>query len=379
MRVVIDSNNIVECDWHLSGAAFAQLISALPRCAHSLHFPQVVIDEVVAAFARRLRELLQEAQTTKRKLQRLTESAFKPMVEDADASGLATRYRQRLLSRIKRAGGDIMPIPRISHDLLVGKGVERRKPFRETKAGVVGYRDALIWESVLLLAEQQVDPVALVTKNWRDFGSDNHGARLHPHLVEDLTSRGIPAERVQLFNGISSFVDKHIRPILESDTELLRMLRENRHPALHVEEWLQSHGREVAWNAFAPGAMQRPAWFLCYSPQGVRRVRDVTVKAVRVVEPLSREVEAEADVEFAFAIPGYRLHVPPPTSCQTACQTSVATAVEYPSTELDMEDPWGGATEWVWHHVHLSLLFDTESQEVQSFDVTASHKLPDNS
>ena len=113
-----------------------------------------------------------------------------------------------MLSHLGKTESGIIDYPDTLHETLVKRATSRKRPFDDNGSG---YRDALIWESVLELAKQVKGPIVLVTKD-KDFreGSSN----LHRDLTKDLERLGLPEDKVTLAMDLASLVDQHVRPNL---------------------------------------------------------------------------------------------------------------------------------------------------------------------
>lgn len=103
----------------------------------------------------------------------------------------------------------------------------RKKPFSESGGGKVsGYRDCLIWESVVGVAKETSDVVAFITNNTHDFALDGE---LHPDLASDLEDNGLEKETVVLYTSLQEFVDERIKPGLAPNEEIRRALASGRY------------------------------------------------------------------------------------------------------------------------------------------------------
>jgi hypothetical protein len=93
-----------------------------------------------------------------------------------------------------------------------------KKPFKETKEGNIGYRDAIIWESIKTICQPPKalieDPqIELLTENTNDFaGSDK---ALHPDLVAEVKAAGFAENAVVLVPNVNEFFKNKIDPELE--------------------------------------------------------------------------------------------------------------------------------------------------------------------
>ncbi|WP_396910286.1 PIN domain-containing protein [Mycolicibacterium sp.] len=122
--------------------------------------PASVFEEVVANHARKVTECDQALRRLNLDRERLGLGVIDPPKPALD-------YRQFLTERFDdQLGVQVLPWPSTNHEALVSRAVSRTSPF-DDKGG--GYRDTLVWVSVLELAKQGKD-VALVSAD-RAFAS----------------------------------------------------------------------------------------------------------------------------------------------------------------------------------------------------------------
>ena len=164
-----------------------------------------------------------------------------------------------------------MPIPGISHEIVIDRIYDRKAPFRQNEKNKdAGYKDFLIWNTVLKLARTNSDQeVVLVTAD-RDFTKDGE---LHPHLAADADGL-----KVRLVSDLKTFHDDEVRPWFPTDeglkSQLIARLKEI--TAFIEEEF------ELAASGFYvdPFDVDLP-----YSPEGLRleridRLADVSISTV---------------------------------------------------------------------------------------------------
>lgn len=101
--------------------------------------------------------------------------------------------------------GIVDPMPSVSHGEMARRDLARLQPF---KANGSGYRDALIWESVLEFGESS--RVALLTQNTNDFGRPE---KLPDGLSADLHGR----PQVQIIDSLRSLASWLIDPSNATD------------------------------------------------------------------------------------------------------------------------------------------------------------------
>ncbi|KLN73004.1 hypothetical protein ABM90_04000 [Rhodococcus erythropolis] len=96
-------------------------------------------------------------------------------------------HTAELKANLAKRGVDIEPIPAADHDVLVEWSLSEHPPFDETDKG---YRDALIWESVKVVAAgSPANSEIVFVTNDKDFcGSDGDSGALHQDLIADLES-----------------------------------------------------------------------------------------------------------------------------------------------------------------------------------------------
>jgi hypothetical protein len=124
------------------------------------------------------------------------------------------KYRNTLKKELSRHNAKIVDYPKAEHHQLVERELAHKKPFSARG----GYRDALIWLSVLEIAESADDKVILVTGNTADFG-DGSG-NLHEDLLQDLRDRGLSDDEVILITCLKDVVERFVEPSLARLEEL---------------------------------------------------------------------------------------------------------------------------------------------------------------
>lgn len=204
--VVIDSNAVFKDPW-LSSEPGMHLLDLAARGACSVVYPQVVLDELLRQQHEWVESSRGEIDNTIAKLQGkpldLSETASK-MKESFD--GLAARVDQSFRELTGQPGFEIAPVPS-DPDLvadLVKRDLDRRRPFLEvgSEGWSAGYRDAVIWETVLSLVDElDGDEKLIFVTTDKGFLADNKKS-LHSDLLADLDSRGIQRDVVIYAQGV---------------------------------------------------------------------------------------------------------------------------------------------------------------------------------
>jgi predicted nucleic acid-binding protein len=190
LALVLDTNVLVS-DWLLESPAGTHIRNQSLYGPITLIVPELVVREVVRVYRRKLKGAqreLRNAIVLRRKLQAgAPDPALDQVVTDVNVDAAAGEYESRLRQKLEQAKARLVPLPDVSHDRLVHDALRGRKPFDQE--GQKGYRDALIWHSVLGIASS-FSRVILVSANHNDFGSRQASEQLAKDLVEDLTALG---------------------------------------------------------------------------------------------------------------------------------------------------------------------------------------------
>ena len=234
MRVVIDTCIFRQSFW-LTSTAFRVLLDGFGSAGHTLFMPRVVHDEILNLYQEEIEsKAVAFGKATRDWNQLITKHPEPKAVLDKDSYIVA--YREFLDSAIDMQGITILPYPSVSHEDVVKRDLARRKPF--TKEGK-GYRDTLIWESVLELASDgSNEPVVFITDNSSDFLEDRE--RIHPDLSADLGGPRITASEVTMFVSLQGFNRQYIEPVLTELDELGRQIEAGSYEPLNLESFVTS-------------------------------------------------------------------------------------------------------------------------------------------
>ena len=260
MKVFFDST--VFCsDFYLSREMFRIVISLAASKGYRLYVPEVVKMEVERKHAEAIAELSTEVL---RKTERRSDDLLPPGSAAELFRGVhvalgkaSCRFGERFEQRLSEAGITVIPIPDVPHRDLVMRAVQRRKPFTSEpkKKRKGGYRDALIWLTILGVSSEEDEPVAFITNNIEDFYASEDGNRVHPHLASDLTAARLRSDTVTLYRNLAEFVDKIIVPDLKRADEIMTLFRENAFSRLPLRGGIQQRLTEivsaVAWSEVA--------------------------------------------------------------------------------------------------------------------------------
>lgn len=233
MLLVFDSSILCQ-DLRFTGTAARVLFGNVRVVPVMVAVPEVVVDEVTNHFRERLAKARLTLTEAHKKLSILIpESADLPDPVNVERETL--QYREFLLKQLSAVQGRILPYPNISHQKIVKRELQRRKPFKENGSG---YRDLLIWESLRSLTFSGHERIAFVTANVKDFIAD---AQLHEDLAADILN----PDRVEVFASLKEFNEKHVIPRLEVVDRFNEELRNISANASNVVSWIRENVLEI--------------------------------------------------------------------------------------------------------------------------------------
>ncbi len=219
IHYIIDTN-FVHLDFFLRGTNITALTGSSDKLVHNIYMPHVVFDELCNQY----REEIDAAAEAERKYHKIL-NRVNPVFEkheSADWDNLKATYEQILAKRCCDLDICIIKYPQVEHQYLVKRELDKRKPFKDSTKG---YRDSLIWETVIALAKKikKDDCIVFLSENTNDFAKDKS---LHPDLKFDCEKNNIADGKIQLESSFHSFITNEILPaaaqIQDKFQELLR-------------------------------------------------------------------------------------------------------------------------------------------------------------
>ena len=259
--------------------------------------PAVVFDEVVNKFEEVLNASIRQLGKYAGDLSQYLGRRVSYDLIDLRAERSA--YEDWLRRRLAELQVSILPYPSITHQEITQRALARRKPF--CGEGQKGYRDALIWETVLDAATDE--EVLFVCSNSRDFASAKRPNELHADLKADLETRKMPSDHVRLVEGLDVLHTKFFLPRREVIAEIRSRLQADTFEGFKVEDWIDRHlvdllnGRGIGNTSFG----------LPEDYEDLRLIQTTYVKPLNVVSAryvgnesvfLLLEVEVEGEFEF---------------------------------------------------------------------------------
>lgn len=216
IHVVLDSTEIVARKFRLDGAHIAVLERAIALKKIKLFVPQIVIEETL----NKHREYVSDAKTKVSKavneMNLLLDDAKKHHLKETNIDDASQQFRNRFENRLDALAAERPRYDNVPQSETVLRDLQRRRPFRDFDKGSKGYRDALIWETIIHNVMTKDGFTVFITQNISDFCDVTSPSRfdLHPDLREDLINMGLDPNRIEVFPTIQSFVEKRVKALL---------------------------------------------------------------------------------------------------------------------------------------------------------------------
>lgn len=230
----------------------------------------MVVQELTAHRRRDLVDLDKRATALDKDHQRLVGTSRSnlspsPINRHVPVDRLCDQYRDDVVQWFEEAGA-VLSDPSVSHSELVDRILAHRRPFTSDEKG---YRDALIWYSVLERADDE--PVVLLTANTKDFASKPDNA-LAPELQDDLTARGLPKDRVTLLTSTGDLLNRVLPQAGEHKASAAWSLFAATAPfAARLDDWVDER-LEIPFSAPPSSA---PSWLFGIGVRSIDTVDDV--------------------------------------------------------------------------------------------------------
>ncbi len=205
MIVIVDSNQFFS-DLLMTGREFGIILGQHSRGQFELVLPEVVVREIPKLFRERYSATLNKYSTSVQMLGRLGHSVTAVSLPDPNRATDAVT--KQLRQRLAVARVDVPGIPDVPLSDLVDDSIAELRPWQAKSRG---FRDALIWRTVIDQAER--NQVVLISNNHGDFAaSDKKRDELHPHLQQQVNALGHGTDRVKLQPSLEAFISEFVPP-----------------------------------------------------------------------------------------------------------------------------------------------------------------------
>jgi hypothetical protein len=172
MFLIVDTSVLVADPFRRS-SGFITVMTERERLGITLLLPQIVIDETLNKCRERASDALEKAERAYGHLRSFAPGDLPPFPVTIETlmSPFAESLRELL------AQGRVLPYPTIPHDIAVARALARRRPFKFVGEKSDGYRDFLIWMSVVEAAKAEKRNVGSFVKTRWTSGSARRATR----------------------------------------------------------------------------------------------------------------------------------------------------------------------------------------------------------
>jgi hypothetical protein len=210
MKVILDSSVFVR-DLQMNTPSFRTFLSQAANVGHQFMMLEIVQDELLNKYKEMLYEHKRKIDGGIRDLRVQTGRDLAIYLTDDDIVQMVDEYADHLHQQLKESKVIMVQYPSVSHQKVVQRALQRRRPF--DSEGQRGYRDTLIWESILELITKEPAEVAFISQNPRDFAEKTNV--LHSVLSEEITALNNNNIAVTYYPDLDSFVSQEITPRLQ--------------------------------------------------------------------------------------------------------------------------------------------------------------------
>lgn len=275
---------------------FRILLEYAGKAGFSITVPEVVVMELVNQVREKIATVAEENNERLDDLVRMTGVTVSSKITKTEMEKELIRYDESLRKKLQVAGVTIASIPNVSHQTILKRDLERRKPFKKGK----GYRDALIWETILNVARETDDRVKFITKNSGDFANDEKNL-LHDDLSQDLIALGLDSSKVTLSPSLVEFLKNTLIPELPSPDQTMVNFIQKGHPTFRLEDALQDIlseylvGREIE-----PNVVGKPSEYEDVIFSMIESVCDVDILDEHELTASEQLIEVKASLDCEF-------------------------------------------------------------------------------
>lgn len=356
MREVVIDTNVIFKNWYLDGPSMAVIERLIASGQCKLIVPEIVLLEVQNLYKEKMGELIGSI----KKVNGLIRDK-RHAVKVPDIKAISDAYQRRLNKRLKVLKVDRLPYCDVPQTAIVSRALARKRPFHGSDKG---FRDALIWESILKNCKPS-NPTFLVTGNHKDFCSESNNEQLHADLIADLKAKGCPENCVRVYPDIKKLVDTDLLKLLETIKATERAVKElakGRHKTFSLKEWFIENRDNIIAELNRRGditsVLSSHHEFEDPSVSYIEDPAEITVEEVEAIDENTIYIAAKAIADVTFDVFIFK-------------QDYYIIEDEYP---LEVQDSdWNEDYVWVYFianiPVNFSITYDVENKNVDEFEV----------
>ncbi len=195
-HLVIDANAIFR-KWLIADGMWEQ---AAERA--QIHLPLVVYKEHQNNYRKEIQEKIYDNIEKVRK----GDANFlnvAPPIDEACKS-----FKDRLDKRLAKLEIDLIPLPDVPHEVILERSLEHKPPLNRKDKDGSGYRDTLIWLSLLeFVRKEKPDELFFYCKDKDDFWNDEKND-LMPELRDEFESETSGETNLRIYDTLKAIIDE---------------------------------------------------------------------------------------------------------------------------------------------------------------------------
>lgn len=239
MIIFLDSTALIS-DYHLDSTQFNILVESKTKLGIKLSIPKLVLDETVNKYRENLESYAKKIEKAQSNFRRLTKKETIEINEVPDVDELTSEYHDYLINYFEEYDIEIIPLPDIPVAEIIERDLNRKKPF----SGSSGYRDYLIWRSVVSSSNiSSHREIVFISNNKSDFANDK---KLHQDLKDELKKLHVVNRyRFKYYRNIKVFNNKYILPNLNSVDDINKELKKHDIEDVDILKWIKDSLNDI--------------------------------------------------------------------------------------------------------------------------------------
>ena len=246
MIVVFDSTVLIS-NFHLMGPSFRLFKWFIENTDTKLVVPKVVVEEVKNKYRKSAKSMHDSYITKLKELDKHLDGLGELSNPSIDLDEYFEKFDDELDEKLKSYNTEIPSYKNIPHSALVQRDLAGTRPFRKIgkkHRESTGYRDCLIWETIVRKIAPHADEVIFVTANKYDF-CDSTAETLHNDLKRDLRKNGLKVDLVKVCENIESFNKKFVIPKIPKVDKAKIDLERGEYYDFSIDKWFERNTSEI--------------------------------------------------------------------------------------------------------------------------------------
>ena len=205
--IIIDTNQFFS-DWSLQGARWQNLLKYIESTDATLLMPEIIWEEIGKNYISQIDNKIESIKKDIKKLQldvQMHQVLLNNPFERLEShERLRANYLAWLKKKLRLESRHFIATECKWFDSLVQRAINHKKPFSSDSDK--GFKDCLIWLSVLGLAEKsgfKEAPIVFISANDKDFSLkiDSSRSKIHPDLESEASKKAL---RLHISNQLMS-------------------------------------------------------------------------------------------------------------------------------------------------------------------------------